>query len=69
MASQDFVITVTRNGDHLLHKPPVSRTSKIFAEDDRHFFYKVVDAQITFEVDADGRATSLVLHQNARTCR
>jgi hypothetical protein len=28
------------------------------------FFYKVVDAQITFEPDAVGRAFALVLHQN-----
>ena len=29
----------------------------------RDFFLKVVDAQITFEVDAQGKATSLTLHQ------
>jgi len=31
---------------------------------EREFFYKVVDAQITFETDSSGRATSLTLHQN-----
>lgn len=59
-----FVITVTRNGDHLFAQATGQPNFEIFAEDDRHFFYKVVDAQITFEVDATGRATSLVLHQN-----
>jgi hypothetical protein len=35
----------------------------LFAESERGFFLKVVHAQITFEVDATGRATGLVLHQ------
>ncbi|MGA8806296.1 MAG: serine hydrolase [Thermoanaerobaculia bacterium] len=59
-----FVITVTREGDHLYAQATAQRRLEIFAEDDRNFFYKVVDAQITFVVDATGRATSLVLHQN-----
>jgi CubicO group peptidase (beta-lactamase class C family) len=28
------------------------------------FFYRIVDAQVTFTVDANGNATGLVLHQN-----
>ncbi|MEA2327449.1 MAG: serine-type D-Ala-D-Ala carboxypeptidase/endopeptidase [Thermoanaerobaculia bacterium] len=59
-----FVITVTRDGDHLYAQATAQPRFEIFAEDDRNFFYKVVDAQITFVVDATGRATSLVLHQN-----
>lgn len=38
----------------------------LFAEAENKFFYKVVDAQITFVKDASGRVTSLVLHQNGR---
>jgi hypothetical protein len=30
----------------------------------RDYFWKVVDAQLTFEVDAEGRVTQAVLHQN-----
>ena len=37
---------------------------QIFPEGPRDFFFKVVDAQITFQPDASGRATSLTLHQN-----
>ncbi|MBV8544022.1 MAG: serine hydrolase [Acidobacteria bacterium] len=59
-----FVITVTRDGDHVFAQATGQPNFEIFAEDDRNFFYKVVDAQITFVVDATGRATSLVLHQN-----
>lgn len=59
-----FVITVTRNGDHLFAQATGQPNFEIFAEDDHNFFYKVVDAQLTFDVDATGRATSLMLHQN-----
>jgi CubicO group peptidase (beta-lactamase class C family) len=59
-----FVITVTREGDHLYAQATSQPRFEIFAKDDRNFFYKVVDAQLTFVVDANGRATSLVLHQN-----
>jgi CubicO group peptidase (beta-lactamase class C family) len=36
----------------------------IYAASETEFFYTVVDAQITFEVDENGQVTALVLHQN-----
>ena len=59
-----FVITVTRQGSHLFAQATSQPRFEIFASGERDFFYKVVDAQITFEVDAQGRVTGLVLHQN-----
>lgn len=41
----------------------------IFAEEKDKFFYKVVDAQLTFERDAGGNVTAVVLHQNGRDQR
>jgi hypothetical protein len=41
----------------------------VFAEGPKDFFYKAVDAQITFETDDQGRATALVLHQNGANQR
>jgi len=35
----------------------------IYAKSQTEFFYKVVDAQITFVKDKDGKVTALVLHQ------
>jgi hypothetical protein len=35
----------------------------LFAESEKEYFLKVVDAQITFEVDAGGAVNQLVLHQ------
>ncbi len=38
----------------------------VFAESKTKFFYKVVDAQLTFQKDGNGRVMSLVLHQGGR---
>jgi hypothetical protein len=39
-------------------------SAPIYPESAREFFYKIVDAQISFVPDAQGQASSLVLHQN-----
>lgn len=39
---------------------------QIYPESAQKFFLKIVHAQISFETDAQGRATGLVLHQNGR---
>jgi hypothetical protein len=39
---------------------------ELFAESEKEYFLKVVDAQITFEVDPAGTASQLVLHQLGR---
>ncbi|MEA2236326.1 MAG: hypothetical protein QOC81_1050 [Thermoanaerobaculia bacterium] len=59
-----FIIAVTREGSHLYAQATAQPRFELFAEDDHNFFYKVVDAQLTFETDAQGRATRLILHQN-----
>jgi hypothetical protein len=41
-------------------------TFPIFAESNVDFFYRVVDAQITFESDGSGAVTGLVLHQGGQ---
>jgi CubicO group peptidase (beta-lactamase class C family) len=60
----NFIITVTREGDHLYAQATDQPRFEIFAESPREFFLKVVDAQLTFVVDASGQATGIVLHQN-----
>lgn len=37
---------------------------EVFHLGDTRFFYRVVDAQMTFELAPDGTAAALVLHQN-----
>jgi len=39
---------------------------QLFAEGENKFFAKVADNQISFEADAEGRATSLILNRAGR---
>lgn len=59
-----FIITITREDDRLYEQATGQPKLQIFAESEKEFFLKVVDAQVTFKTDAQGRATELTLHQN-----
>jgi hypothetical protein len=59
----NFILTVTREGDHLFTQATGQEKVEVFPGSDHDFFLKVVDAQITFETDSQGKATGLVLHQ------
>lgn len=59
----NFILVITRDGDHLFAQATGQPKLEIFPESDHDFFYKMVDAQITFVTDSTGRATELVLHQ------
>jgi CubicO group peptidase (beta-lactamase class C family) len=61
-----FTIKVTRDRNRLLAQATNQPALEIFAEKENEFFYKAVDAQITFVVDSAGRTTHMVLHQNGR---
>ncbi len=63
------VLAITRQETRFLAQLTGQPAAEIFASSERQFFYKVVDAQITFELDDRGRATALVLHQNGRDQR
>lgn len=58
------VFTIRREGDRLMVRLTGQSFLEIFPESETNFFYKVVDAQISFVKDADGKTTGLVLHQN-----
>jgi hypothetical protein len=61
-----FILTVTRDGNQLYTQGTGQPRIANYGKSDREFFAKVVDAQITFQVDAQGQVTGLVLHQNGR---
>lgn len=61
-----FVITVTRDGERLLAQATGQPAAEIFAQSQTEFFFKTVDARITFQVGAEGKATSLTLHQGGK---
>jgi len=62
--SPEFAIVVTREGDRLFGQATGQPRFELFAESGGEFFLKVVDAQITFQSDDQGRVTGLILHQN-----
>lgn len=57
------IITITRDGDHLLTQLTGQQVIEIFPESETKFFLKVVDAQITFVRDSAGKVSHLILHQ------
>ena len=58
--------TITRTGDHLFAQLPGQSAYELFPESATAFFFRIVDAQVTFQLGPDGRATGMVLHQNGR---
>jgi len=61
-----FSITVTRRGERLFAQATSQPEFEIFAESEKTFFLKVVDAQLEFQTGADGKPTGLILHQGGR---
>ncbi|HEX5264161.1 MAG TPA: DUF3471 domain-containing protein, partial [Phenylobacterium sp.] len=59
-------MTVTRYGNRLFAVISGQAIAEIFPETPTKFFWKVVDAQVSFEVGPDGRASGVVLHQEGR---
>ena len=57
-------MTISRDEDRLYEQATGQPKVQIYAESEKDFFLKVVEAQITFKTDAQGRATELILHQN-----
>jgi Glyoxalase superfamily protein/Domain of unknown function (DUF3471) len=64
--TDNFVMTVTRDGNQMLARLTGQQPVPIYAESITAFFAEVVDAQISFITDARGWAVSLILHQNNR---
>jgi CubicO group peptidase (beta-lactamase class C family) len=60
----DFTIVVTRKRRGLYVQATGQEKFQVFAESETKFFYKVVDAQISFVADDSGAIVSLTLHQN-----
>jgi len=60
------ILTMSREGDRFFTQLTGQPKFEVFAENDRKFFLKVVDAQLTFDVTAEGAATRVTLHQNGR---
>lgn len=60
------IFTIIRGGNQLVSRLTGQRSVPLYAESETTFFAKIVNAQVSFVVDARGRAESLILHQNGR---
>jgi CubicO group peptidase (beta-lactamase class C family) len=64
-----MVLTVTRQGDRLLAQLSGQGQAEIFPRSENEFFWKEVDAQITFVRNKKGKVTGAVHHQGGRTLK
>ncbi len=62
-------LTVTREANRLFVQLTGQPRLEAFPQSERSFFLKVVDAQLDFEIDGQGKAAAVVLHQNGRDQR
>src|SRR5580658_52647 len=60
------VFTVTREAGQLYVRLTNQPQAAVYPRNNTEFFYKVVDAQITFDTDPQGHANTLILHQGGR---
>jgi hypothetical protein len=61
-----FILTVTREASQLYAQITGQPKVPVYAEAPNKFFWKVVDAEVTFAVSDGGPVTSATLHQNSR---
>ena len=59
-----YVFEVTTESGQLFAELTGQPRFPVYPESETRFYYTVVEAQITFEVDESGEVTGLVLHQN-----
>jgi serine-type D-Ala-D-Ala carboxypeptidase/endopeptidase len=62
----EFGLSVTVENGHLTVQATGQDRFPVFPESQAKFFYKVVDAQITFVPNPGGRVNKLILHQGGR---
>jgi D-alanyl-D-alanine-carboxypeptidase/D-alanyl-D-alanine-endopeptidase len=60
------ILTVTRENARLYVQLTGQSRARLFAASPTEFFLRVVDAQLTFELGGDGKATAVTLHQNGQ---
>ena len=61
------ILTVTREGNHLYAQLTGQPRNEIFPESPTEFFWKVVDARVTFVKDDSGKVTKAMHHQSGQT--
>jgi D-alanyl-D-alanine carboxypeptidase len=67
----NFLVSITREGDHLYAQATGQERFELFAESAKEYFAKVALIQVSFKTDDHGKATEFVLHQGGQdiTCK
>ncbi len=68
LAPNVFVDIILKDGE-LFAQVSGQQANRVFMEGPHSIFWKVVEASADFEVDAQGKATVLILHQSGLTAR
>jgi len=61
------ILSVTRDGNHLYAQLSSQPRNEIFPKSSTEFFWKVVDAQVTFVKDDSGTVIKAIHHQSGQT--
>jgi serine-type D-Ala-D-Ala carboxypeptidase/endopeptidase len=64
-----LILAVTREAGQLFVQATGQPQAAVYPKNDTEFYYKTVDAQITFETNGRTEAAALVLHQNGQDQR
>jgi CubicO group peptidase (beta-lactamase class C family) len=64
--SPTFILTVRPDGGRMYIQATAQAEFEVYAESETEFFYRVVNAQVSFERPEGGVAPSLTLHQNGK---
>jgi CubicO group peptidase (beta-lactamase class C family) len=59
----EAIYTITKEGNNIFAQLTGQGKFEIFPSSENEFFYKIVDAKITFVKDDNGNVTNLILHQ------
>jgi serine-type D-Ala-D-Ala carboxypeptidase/endopeptidase len=61
-----FDLVVTREADRLIVQATGQPAARVYPKSDTQWFYKVVNAQLTFQVNEQSQCEGLILHQGGR---
>ena len=64
VAQTPLTFTISRHGDRLFSEVAGQPRMPIFADSATRFSFRIVDAQIEFALDDEGKVTQMVLYQN-----
>lgn len=62
----EFIITVTKNGNQMMAQATGQSEFEIFPKSENVFYLKVVEAQVTFNSNEDGKVVSMTLLQGGQ---